>query len=213
MTANRSMFAPATFGQESRWREEGGLRIVETFHLANFKLAQHEHEDPTIVAAISGGWNERVEGKSFTCRPGSFFFRGRPPPPHKTSADGAQLFSINSPLHGSCSRKKKKKRVFFPFLLRKPHTRNAIGCASTRTEQPLTSRTRGGSFGALLDNLERKGVWPQTSLVGRSLEARERSAVGPAAPANQSDRPGQPMRDEPLSVHTRIQGRIRLHSQ
>lgn len=76
MTANRSMFAPATFGQESRWREEGGLRIVETFHLANFKLAQHEHEDPTIVAAISGGWNERVEGKSFTCRPGSFLVKG-----------------------------------------------------------------------------------------------------------------------------------------
>lgn len=75
MTHSRSIFSPVTFGKQSGWREEGGLRIIETRHPANLKLREHEHEDPTIVAAISGGWDERVERKSFVCRPGSFLVK------------------------------------------------------------------------------------------------------------------------------------------
>jgi AraC-like DNA-binding protein len=75
MTAGGSIFAPVTFGEHLCCREANGLRIIETFHRPYFKLAPHEHEDPTIVAAISGGWDEHVESRSFTCRPGSFLVK------------------------------------------------------------------------------------------------------------------------------------------
>lgn len=75
MLKSMSIFAPVTFGKQSGCREEGGLRIIETCHPANLKLTEHEHEDPTIVAAISGGWDERIGRKSFSCRPGSFLVK------------------------------------------------------------------------------------------------------------------------------------------
>jgi len=48
------------------------LRIVETVHAPHLVLTPHEHEDPCIVAAIEGWWEERVESRAFTCGPGSF---------------------------------------------------------------------------------------------------------------------------------------------
>lgn len=75
MTASGSIFAPVTFGERLCCREADGLRIIETFHAPYFTLAPHAHEDPTIVAALSGGWDEHIESRSFTCRPGSFLVK------------------------------------------------------------------------------------------------------------------------------------------
>jgi AraC-like DNA-binding protein len=49
--------------------------LIETLHAENVRLAPHEHEDPSIVIAIEGGWSERVETRVFECRPGSFLLK------------------------------------------------------------------------------------------------------------------------------------------
>jgi AraC family transcriptional regulator len=75
ITSYPSIFPPVTFGRQSRCREQAGIRIVETIHAPDVKLDRHDHEDPTIVVAISGGWDERVDNRSFICRPGSFIVK------------------------------------------------------------------------------------------------------------------------------------------
>ena len=72
---NASVFAPITFGRQTRSLEGNGLRLIEILHAANVRLAPHEHEDPSIVIAIEGSWCERVETRAFECRPGSFLLK------------------------------------------------------------------------------------------------------------------------------------------
>lgn len=75
ITDNGAIFPPVTFGTQNRSRVHGGLRILEAVHAPNMKLEPHDHEDPTIVAAISGGWDERVGSRAFVCRPGTFMVK------------------------------------------------------------------------------------------------------------------------------------------
>ncbi len=70
-----SVFAPITLGAEARSRESAGLRLIETVHAPNVKLGPHDHEDPSIVAAIEGCWEEKVQSRAFVCKPGSFLLK------------------------------------------------------------------------------------------------------------------------------------------
>ena len=72
---NAPLFAPITFGRQTRVLEGNGLRLIETLHAGNVRLAPHEHEDPSIVIAIEGSWCERVETRAFECRRGSFLLK------------------------------------------------------------------------------------------------------------------------------------------
>jgi AraC family transcriptional regulator len=70
-----TVFASITFGEQTRSVTSEGLRLIETVHRGDMRLPEHEHEDPSIVAVIAGGWDETVESRSFVCRPGSFLVK------------------------------------------------------------------------------------------------------------------------------------------
>jgi AraC-like DNA-binding protein len=74
-TRCNSVFASITFGEQTRSVTSEGLRLIETVHRGDMRLPEHEHEDPSIVAVIAGGWDETVESRSFVCRPGSFLVK------------------------------------------------------------------------------------------------------------------------------------------
>lgn len=75
ITDHGTIFPPVTFGTQNRSRVHAGVRILETVHAPKVKLEPHDHEDPTIVGAMSGGWDERVGSRAFVCRPGIFMVK------------------------------------------------------------------------------------------------------------------------------------------
>jgi len=62
---------PITFGRTlQRWRSAEFI-VTETLHPAAFRLPPHEHEAANVTIVLRGGFEERVEQRSFAAQRGS----------------------------------------------------------------------------------------------------------------------------------------------
>ena len=109
-TLRNSVFASITFGEQMRTVTSEGVRLIEAVHRGDTRLPEHQHEDPSIVAVIAGGWDETVESRSFVCRPGSFLVK--PAGAKHANSYGVERsrsitiqLSVTHAAHWECSRK------------------------------------------------------------------------------------------------------------
>jgi AraC family transcriptional regulator len=60
-----------TFGRTLQHWCSGGFTVTETLHPAGLRLPMHDHEAANVTIVLRGGFEERVENRSFSAQRGS----------------------------------------------------------------------------------------------------------------------------------------------
>jgi AraC family transcriptional regulator len=68
---NRTSGSSITFGRAIQWWSGAEFRVTETLHRAGLRLPLHDHASANVTIVLRGGFDERVEQRSFSAQRGS----------------------------------------------------------------------------------------------------------------------------------------------